>query len=282
MNDDMDLTEHFDGYKSHYFNQIEQEANDKLSLAGNQAYVLELIIGSLTFLQHSQSNSPFNAELLELFEHACKVNPEQAITAVLSNLEALKESHQSIEQVKLGFFDFSANEVPNPPDLLNNGSEKDIVTFLALYHARQKFIALNTEQINEGDSSDHPLDDSWNNDTNIKLNHSSNDDFTLNRRILANYFEWQALGYEPRRTGDVSAFARLLHFKLGVGHKKIVNSEIYKRLRKVPNIVSDDKLLSDLNYIRKYYVNTNMDLVVEMIDREIALIKLESEKNSNI
>ena len=100
--------------------------------------------------------------------------------------------------------------------------------------------------------------------------------FTKARQLLAIHFLLSVgFGLTPRSGTDVSSIARLCHLLTGTRYTNLQNSEIYKKYLRLPNIKKGLPYLTDLQYIRGYFVGLGLPKLIEAIDREIAAEKKE-------
>lgn len=114
--------------------------------------------------------------------------------------------------------------------------------------------------------SEHPdLDKAIENDT--------ASEFTLARQLLTLYFLLKTLGIEPRSTVDIAPVARFAHLITGTSFHTLQNSNLYKKLKKVPNFKEDKALIKDLEFIIPFFKEINLEKTVLLIENEIKLAK---------
>jgi hypothetical protein len=95
-------------------------------------------------------------------------------------------------------------------------------------------------------------------------------DMTKARQLLAIYYFLKAsLGIEGRDGSSTSGIARFIHLLTGTKFTTVQNSDIYKKYLQMPNYKKDSQLITDLKFIRPYFVDLALDSAVKMIDEEI-------------
>ncbi|GAB5418000.1 MAG: hypothetical protein Crog4KO_14530 [Crocinitomicaceae bacterium] len=98
-------------------------------------------------------------------------------------------------------------------------------------------------------------------------------DFTLNERTLALYYLLASLGFKKGLNEDRTALASIYHLIMDKNFNnstKVKNSNIYKSLGSVPNVVKDKpKLNNYLKNIRPIFEKANMQEALELIDQAI-------------
>ena len=93
---------------------------------------------------------------------------------------------------------------------------------------------------------------------------------TKARQLLAIYYFLKAsLGIEGRDSSSISGIARFIHMLTGTKFTTVQNSDIYKKYLQMPNYKKDNQLITDLKFIRPYFVDLGLDSAVKMIDEEI-------------
>lgn len=91
------------------------------------------------------------------------------------------------------------------------------------------------------------------------------------RQLLAIYYLLKStLSIEHRSHGDVTTYARFAHLLLGKKFSKMADSSIYKKYKKLPNVNKGKQLISDLEYIKPYFQQLNLQKAIDLIDKEIA------------
>ena len=98
-------------------------------------------------------------------------------------------------------------------------------------------------------------------------------EFTISRQLLTLYFLLKTLGVEPRSTVDIAPVARFAHLITGTTFGKLQNSNLYKKLKKVPNFKEDKALIKDLEFIIPFFKELNLENSVDLIEQEIKLAK---------
>jgi hypothetical protein len=114
--------------------------------------------------------------------------------------------------------------------------------------------------------SDHP-------DLDTVMESSSSSELTISRQLLTLYFLLKTLGIEPRSTVDIAPVARFAHLITGTSFHKLQNSNLYKKLKKVPNFKEDKALIKDLEFIIPFFKEINLEKTVLLIEGEIKLAK---------
>ncbi len=83
---------------------------------------------------------------------------------------------------------------------------------------------------------------------------------TKARQLLAIYYFLKAsLGIEGRDSSSISGIARFIHLLTGTKFTTIQNSDIYKKYLQMPNYKKDNQLITDLKFIRPYFVDLGLD-----------------------
>ena len=97
--------------------------------------------------------------------------------------------------------------------------------------------------------------------------------FTQNERTLALYILLESLGFRQGINEDRTTLAALYHLIMDKNFNdstKIKNSNIYKALGAVPNVVNDPvKLVKYLQNIRPFFEKANMEEALKLIDKRI-------------
>jgi hypothetical protein len=101
-------------------------------------------------------------------------------------------------------------------------------------------------------------------------------EFTKARQLLAlHYLLNSSFGVEPRSNVSVSSLTRFAHLMTGTPFTSLQNSEIYKKYRLMPNYKKGFELITDLQFIRPYFVDLGLTEAVNQIDAEIQREKKE-------
>lgn len=108
------------------------------------------------------------------------------------------------------------------------------------------------------------------------------EEFTEYQVILIFDYFFKSCGIETRTNIDVSAMARFLHLITKKNFTNLQNSEIYLKLRKVPNFKSDKNLLKDLEKIKPLFENCGLKDCIEEINNEIGRCLNEIDKKNEI
>jgi len=95
-------------------------------------------------------------------------------------------------------------------------------------------------------------------------------EFTRTRQVLLYYFMLQVMGLTKLDafTSDYSRFAHFL-FYLPYQPDKLGNSEIYKMLKKAPNLKENKSLIKDLEFIRELFELIKSEKGVALVQKEI-------------
>jgi hypothetical protein len=111
---------------------------------------------------------------------------------------------------------------------------------------------------------------------------SSSDIVTTESRLcLAVYFLLKAgFNIEPRNNKNVSQVARFTHMLRGKTWTSANNSSIYKKMRDLPEVNKGEALIKDLEFIKAYFEDLEIESALILIDAEIekAILKLPAAK----
>lgn len=95
-------------------------------------------------------------------------------------------------------------------------------------------------------------------------------DSTRSRQLLLICYLLKAgFGIESRDNASISGVARLAHMLTGTKITQLQNSDLYKKLRTMPNYKTGEHLIGDLRFIRPFLVELNIDEAVKLVDAEI-------------
>jgi hypothetical protein len=90
------------------------------------------------------------------------------------------------------------------------------------------------------------------------------------QQILLMYYLTKGLGINERIDVSISTIAKFYHTLIGWPFIDINNSQIYKLLKKAPNMKTDKKqLYIDLQWVRKQIEPLKLMAVLELIDKEM-------------
>lgn len=104
-------------------------------------------------------------------------------------------------------------------------------------------------------------------------------DITKARQLLAIYYLLKTgFSIEHRDSHSVSAVARLAHLLTGTKLTSLQNSDIYKKYALMPYYKKGEQLIADLQFIRPFFADLNIQDVVKLIDEEIHDIEKRSHK----
>lgn len=94
-------------------------------------------------------------------------------------------------------------------------------------------------------------------------------EFSNSQLVLIFYYFFKYVGIEPRVSIDIAPIAKFLHLITGKEFSNVQSSDLYKKLSKAPNHVSDKSLIIDLNRIKPLFQKVELNEIVKMIDNEI-------------
>ena len=103
---------------------------------------------------------------------------------------------------------------------------------------------------------------------------------TQTQWVLVYYYFLKYLGIEVRKNTNIVLVARFIHLATGTKYTKIQNSDINKKLAKVPNINTNKELVKDLTTIKSLFLEFDMKEVLQLIDSEIVKFKKELDSES--
>ena len=103
---------------------------------------------------------------------------------------------------------------------------------------------------------------------------------TQTQWVLVYYYFFKHLGLEVRKNIDISLFARFIHLATGTKFTKIQNSDINKKLAKVPNINTNRELVKDLIAVKSAFLDFGVKEMEQLIDNEIIKFKKELDSES--
>lgn len=241
----------------------------KLNLSKQQlhfflSYLIELISfeGSDTHDNELEScyrfiNKEYNKLDSELFPHDGKILEKPSYISVfdfdkvLQHLETLPDTFSKIRYLTEVKTEYLQNHTTSDDNWSNSFGQK------CDYEA-EKLKALSK------------LDHLKNADNQAKIK-SNFDQFTNSQLVLIFYYFFKQNGLEPRRSIDIAPMAKFIHLITGKDFKSVQNSDIYKKLQKVPNFKTDKNLIPDLKSIKHLFEKYQMNEIVKMIDNEIDL-----------
>lgn len=99
--------------------------------------------------------------------------------------------------------------------------------------------------------------------------------FSNGQLVLIFYYFFESLGIKIRKDTDIAPIAKFMHLVLGKDFTNIQNSDLYKKLCKAPNYLDDKNLITELNFIKKFFEKVGLSEAVELIDFEIERCKKE-------
>lgn len=115
-----------------------------------------------------------------------------------------------------------------------------------------------------------------------EVNNAISSNFTNSQWVLITYYFFKYLGIEINNPANInpSSICKWLHLITGVPFTKTANSDFYNKIRKAPNIKSDERLITDLEIIKSYFESVQLSEVVKLVDNEILLARKEIPNTS--
>jgi hypothetical protein len=106
--------------------------------------------------------------------------------------------------------------------------------------------------------------------SNFSANEEADKEATQARQLLAIYYLLK-VGFNvvPREKHPVSEIARLAHLLTGTKMKTINQSELYKKLLKMPTLKKGIPLVKDLLYIRSYFELAGLEKVLQEVNVDL-------------
>jgi len=113
---------------------------------------------------------------------------------------------------------------------------------------------------------------------NIQQKEENDKEMTEARRLLALHYLFKAtLGKDYRLRTDISVYARFAHLLLGKKITKLQNSNIYKKFKELPTYNKGRQLIQDLNYIKPFFMELEIQNAIELIEKQIEKTTNEPE-----
>lgn len=97
--------------------------------------------------------------------------------------------------------------------------------------------------------------------------------FTQAQKVLLFHYFLQLSNINPRANAGIVQCTELLYDFLGMKHTKIVNSDLYKRLKKPLDQASPAQTIKNLEYIRLYFQHIPHNKLVELIDKDLITLR---------
>ena len=237
----MKFSKDFKAVMGHY------EMEDKIYLTENLLKIIEL--------HHHPVNDKFNTDAAAVFEGLLKKYRNKLKPFVMASFPLYFDPlHALSEHSIISAKEFNARSPQRLSDEAFHHFLEIIHRFLTNY--RYEFYL----------ESEHP-------DLNKVIENDGSPEFTLSRQLLTLYFLLKTLGIEPRNTVDIAPVARFAHLITGTSFHTLQNSNLYKKLKKVPNFKEDKALIKDLEFIIPFFKEINLEKAVLFIEDEIKLAK---------
>jgi len=113
----------------------------------------------------------------------------------------------------------------------------------------------------------------------LAVSTESDKDITKARQLLAIYYLLKAgFAIEHRDNHSVSAVARFAHLLTGTRYTNLQNSDIYKKYSLMPHYKTGVQLIADLQFIRPFFADLNIQDAIKLIDEEIHLNEKKQSK----
>lgn len=112
-------------------------------------------------------------------------------------------------------------------------------------------------------------------------NEEQDEEMTEARQTLAIYYVLKAgFGIEARHGHDISKVARFAHLMSRRKITSVQNSSIYEKFKVLPYYKKHENLIEDLNFIRPFFEELDMQKILDLIDQELerAIQGLEPSK----
>lgn len=250
MDTDFELT--FNTRKQHHLLSLTQSYEALVEAAYDKEYASRAYAESLFEpILAWKSVSLYFERVLGLVVHYSKIDPSNMMRLTIANIAELKSN----------IFDALPIFDETDPTALSERyflqlSDIELIDHIAKFSAAldlSKSLAPKEPEIIEASVVEKK-----------KIHH-----FTRNQQLLALYYTLKSIGIEPRKTTDMTNYARFVHLLAGVDFNKVENGIFYTKIQKLPNILTDAYLKKDLEFIRTYFLSIEAHSIVEQIDLEI-------------
>ena len=101
---------------------------------------------------------------------------------------------------------------------------------------------------------------------------TKSNEYTRSRQLLLFYYLTQVAGIN-RNTVSVRNLAQFAHYLFNYPNDNIDNSEVYKQLKKAPEIKVEAYLLKDLEFVKKQFELLEHTEAISLIDKQIKRCK---------
>jgi hypothetical protein len=106
-----------------------------------------------------------------------------------------------------------------------------------------------------------------------------NHEFTRSRQVLAMFYLFKSIGINPRFDISVTALAKFAHLLSGMPYENADNSSIYKLMKKLPDLKSENYLVEDLEFVKKHFEMVKHKEAVILLEKEIEILNKKLNKN---
>jgi hypothetical protein len=266
----------YESLKNRYLYGIEK-ANDK---AYAQEYYFQILFTENTVVPRY---SVFFHSLISTFNHYRKVDESNSLQLTISRLSTIQElTSNTIEQTMIILSSLSERfyqlnrlylqaleenhtsilELIDTEQRLLKFSDEKIVLLLALdkavYELKEEFSPIESEE-------EQPLSEPLIEGQLIESK------LTRSQQVLIAYYISQLLGGKQKR--NISKCTDALHSFLGIPYTKITHSELYKKLLRPLTFSSVKTTLQNLEIVRSFFENLELDSATSLIDTDIEMLK---------
>lgn len=247
-----DLENKFRTRKKQHFVALEESYLKLVDAAYDKEYASHAYCKTLfdPILRWKDDSSYFK-RILGIIVHHSKLNPNNVMNEVIENLESIKDEYYEMLEI----LDDYNNRVELDLYFVELG-ETELIDHIAQFMAAIDLSKKYDPKSIEPDSLGKP-------------NKKKSKSFTRNQQLLALYYTLKELGIEPRRTTDMTKYTRFIHLLAGVDFDKVENDIFYSKVKNLPNILTDQNLKKELEFIRSYFVQIGANSIVDDIDTEI-------------
>lgn len=237
--------QHFTALKESYKKLVEAAYDKEYA---SRAYAKSLFDPILDW----KNDSDYFRRVLGLLVHFSKLDPSNVMKPIFENLQPVKDLVADSLPI------FEENDPDSELELYFMALDEiqlvdHLAQFVAAFDLSKEFSPNKDEQLGNAK---------------VKVKEKQHC-FTRNQQLLALYYTLKATGIEPRRTTDMTNYTRFIHLLAGVDFTKVQNDIFYSKVKDLPNILTDQYLKKDLEFIRSYFVNIGAQSIIAMIDLEI-------------